>query len=210
MLNGNISKRKCAFTGRDLSCLRVAEFILATKAVFLNSSLKQTPVNHMIMIQGIELEQRLTRRTESALIWHRSCIVFCLGCLETYDTFDTYDSCGGCCLCGFKAQQCLRQWYGLKTLSTTRKPPFLTKVGLRLQVQALDSNSRPPILRACALTTRLYTDISGEHIQAFVTLKWNVTKSSFAPVPFKYICLLKSSKNCVKVYLLLDHFHAQV
>ena len=41
-----------------------------------------------------------------------------------------------CCFCEFKAQQCLGQWYGLKTLSTTRKPPSLTKFGLRLQVQA--------------------------------------------------------------------------
>ena len=31
------------------------------------------------------------------------------------------------CLCWFKAQQCLGQRYGLKTLSTTRKSPFLTK-----------------------------------------------------------------------------------
>ena len=30
--------------------------------------------------------------------------------------------------CGFMAQQCLGQRYGLKTLSTTRKSPFLTSL----------------------------------------------------------------------------------
>ena len=54
----------------------------------------------------------------------------------------------GCCFCGFKAQQCLGQRYGLKTLSTTRKPPFLTKFGLRLQVQASGFELTTPILEA--------------------------------------------------------------
>ena len=31
-----------------------------------------------------------------------------------------------CFFCGFKAQQCLGQQYGLQTLSTSREPPFLT------------------------------------------------------------------------------------
>ena len=53
-----------------------------------------------------------------------------------------------CCFCGFKAQQCLGQRYGLKTLSTTRKPPFLTKIGLRLQVQASNFELTTPILEA--------------------------------------------------------------
>ena len=56
-----------------------------------------------------------------------------------------------CCFCGFKAQQCLDQRYGLKTLSTTRKPPFLTKFGLRLQVQASGFKLTTPILTdACS------------------------------------------------------------
>ena len=59
--------------------------------------------------------------------------------------------------CGFKAQQCLGQRYGLKTLSTTRKPPFLTKFGLRLQVQASGFELTTPYSRPHALTTRLYT-----------------------------------------------------
>ena len=52
------------------------------------------------------------------------------------------------CLCGFKAQQCLGHRYGLKTLSTTRKPPFLTKFGLRLQVRSLGIKLTTPILEA--------------------------------------------------------------
>ena len=52
------------------------------------------------------------------------------------------------CFCGFKAQQCLGQRYGLKTLSTTRKPPFRTKFGLRLQVQASGFELTTPILEA--------------------------------------------------------------
>ena len=46
------------------------------------------------------------------------------------------------------AQQCLGQRYGLKTLSTTRKPPFITKFGLRLQVQASGFQLTTPILKA--------------------------------------------------------------
>ena len=38
--------------------------------------------------------------------------------------------------------------YGLQTLSTTRKPPFLTKFGLRLQVQASGFELMNPILEA--------------------------------------------------------------
>ena len=48
----------------------------------------------------------------------------------------------------FGEQQCLGQRYGLKTLSTTRKPPFLTKFGLRLQVQASGFELTTPILEA--------------------------------------------------------------
>ena len=52
------------------------------------------------------------------------------------------------CFCRFKAQQ-LGQRYGLNTLSTTtRKPPFLTKFGLRLQVQASGFELTTPILEA--------------------------------------------------------------
>ena len=46
------------------------------------------------------------------------------------------------------AQQCLGQRYGLKTLLTTRKPPFLTKFGLRFQVQASGFELTTPILEA--------------------------------------------------------------
>ena len=53
-----------------------------------------------------------------------------------------------CCFCGFKAHQCLGQRYGLKTLSTTRKPPFLMKFGLRLQVQASGFKLTTPIFEA--------------------------------------------------------------
>ena len=53
-----------------------------------------------------------------------------------------------CSFCGFKAQQCPGQRYGLKTLSTTRKPPFLAKFGLRLQVQAPGFQLTTPILEA--------------------------------------------------------------
>ena len=52
------------------------------------------------------------------------------------------------CFCEFKAQQCLGQQYGLKTLSTTRKPPFLTKFGPWLQVQASGFELMTPILEA--------------------------------------------------------------
>ena len=53
-----------------------------------------------------------------------------------------------CCFLRFKAQQCLGQRYGLKALSTTRKPPFLTKFALRLQVQASEFELTTPILEA--------------------------------------------------------------
>ena len=52
------------------------------------------------------------------------------------------------CFRWFKAQQCLGQRYGLKTLSTTRKLPFLTKFGLRLQVQASGLELTTPLLEA--------------------------------------------------------------
>ena len=90
------------------------------------------------------------------------------------------------CSCGFKAHQCLGQRYGLKTLSTTGKPPFLTKLGSALtnawasgtvlrpflqpesplssrswvsgfKCKLRDSDSRPQCPRPRALTTRLYT-----------------------------------------------------
>ena len=38
--------------------------------------------------------------------------------------------------------------YSLKTLSTTRKPPFLAKFGLRLQVQASGLELTTPMLEA--------------------------------------------------------------
>ena len=37
---------------------------------------------------------------------------------------------------GLRLDNAWASGYGLKTLSTTRKPPFLTKFGLRLPVQA--------------------------------------------------------------------------
>ena len=55
------------------------------------------------------------------------------------------------------AQTCLGQGYGLKTLSTNRKLPFLTKFGRRLQVQASGFKLMTPYSRSRALTTRLYT-----------------------------------------------------
>ena len=53
-----------------------------------------------------------------------------------------------CLFLWLKAQQCLGQWYVLKTLSTTRKPSFLTKFGLRLQVQASGFELTTPKLEA--------------------------------------------------------------
>ena len=34
---------------------------------------------------------RLIRRAESAFIWRRLCVFFCLSCFETYDAFDSYN-----------------------------------------------------------------------------------------------------------------------
>ena len=68
------------------------------------------------------------------------------------------------CLCGFKAQQCLGQRFGLKTLSTTGKPPFLHEVWSPASSASFgDSNSRPPYSRPHALTTRLYICLTKSH-----------------------------------------------
>ena len=53
-----------------------------------------------------------------------------------------------CCFCGFKAQQCLGQRYGLKTLSSQSLVS-----GFKCKLR--DSNSRPPYSRPHALTTIL-------------------------------------------------------
>ena len=71
-----------------------------------------------------------------------------------------------------------------------------------------DSNPRPPYSKPRALTSRLYTDICGEHIQAFVILKSNVTKSSIAPVPFRIFAYWKVVRtvskfiSCLIIFML--------
>ena len=77
------------------------------------------------------LKRAIYLTTRKDILWYRYSVTSCC-----------------CCLCGFKAQQCLGQRYGLKTLSTTKKPPFLTKFGLRLQVQAYGFELTTPILEA--------------------------------------------------------------
>ena len=49
-------------------------------------------------------------------------------------------------------------WLSLRqTFLPVAWPPFLTKFGLRLQMQARGLNWRPPYSKSCALTPRLYT-----------------------------------------------------
>ena len=52
---------------------------------------------------------------------------------------------------GFKAQQCLGQRYGLKTLSTTRKAPFLTKVWSPASSASFGIRTHDPHTRGRAL-----------------------------------------------------------
>ena len=64
-------------------------------------------------------------------------VCFLLSCCQECETdLESLDKVHSVVFCRFKAQQCLGQRCGLKTLYTTRTPPFLTKFGLRLQVKA--------------------------------------------------------------------------
>ena len=62
------------------------------------------------------------------------------------------------CCCRFQAQQCLGQRFGLKTRSTTRKPPFLTKFWSPASSASSGIRTHePPCWESNALATRLYT-----------------------------------------------------
>ena len=58
-----------------------------------------------------------------------------------------------CCFCGFKAQQCLGQRYGLKTLSTTRKPPKKVRHASRWGPWKPTTYGAFPLHTRCSITS---------------------------------------------------------
>ena len=128
---------------------------------------------------------------ERAFCWRKPFMATHVRCCR-FDT-SNYTICCCCCFCGFKAQQCMGQRYGLKTLSTTRKPPFPHEVlvsGFKLR----DSKSRPPYSRPRALTTRLYT--IHEQLYLFIIILIYKYKYVSSRVIWSY----------VSIFEMTDHF----